>query len=104
MNNKQYVLCVPLILKCYLKPQYQNIIKNTTLQKFKNWYFIFHTCLFLESIPVANNTARYLNVRSNNMKFYDGMIMEIRSYPVLLMKYNMNSMVEIDMYPLKSFH
>ena len=74
MMNEQYVLCDPLILVllqlekytherslCYLKHQYQNFMKNNTLQQLKNCHLIFHMCVFLEQINVANNIVGNLN-------------------------------------------
>ena len=43
----------------------------------QNWRFIYHVVLLFEHITVENNSASHINVGTNNMMFYAGVITKI---------------------------
>ena len=88
----------------YLKPQYHNFTANNILQRFQNWHFICHVFLLLECIAVGKNYKRHLNFVENPMIFCAGVIMQRGWYPVLIIKYNLNTMVSIGLYQLNELH
>ena len=73
-KTAHHVLCVPLMLflwllekythinsLCYLRPIYQNFMKNNTLQLYINWNFICHMCVLWGKSTVAKISMGPLN-------------------------------------------
>ena len=67
----------------------------------KKYNFIFHTCASQVPITVANNTARHSITGGNCKIFCVGVIMKSVWQPIFPTKFNLNTMVKIDRYPLK---
>ena len=116
-KDAKYILCVPMILVlwivvkythvnslCYLRPLYQNFMRNTTLQIYINWNFICHMCVFWGHKTMEKSAVRPLNAEANIMTYYAGVIMLKYLYPVLHNKCNIDTMVEICVYLLKALY
>ena len=76
-------------------------MKIITFQRYKNWNFICHVCVSQELTTVEKNVLVYLNSGEIYMMFYAIVIIQIGYYPVSIIKYNHNIMVQIVMYLFK---
>ena len=79
-------------------------IPVSTYQRYKSYPFTYHMCAYLVQITVARCDAQP-STDVNYFKMYYVVVIMLRgSLQVLIIKYNHNNMVEMDMCKQNAFH